>query len=144
MPHFTSHAYERFRTRREELVHHPSPLPDCQRSAFESYMLGQLITREEAQARIQGAIRPHFNRHDYIYRADGTGPGVWIARLNRRDEVVLTYLAPRELAWKLRCAAPRLVVRLSMPGSSAVKRSLRKSHRRPCLARLRLSETSRK
>ncbi|MDB4895736.1 MAG: hypothetical protein JWN15_1998 [Firmicutes bacterium] len=136
MPQFTRHAYERFQTRREELVSHPSPLPDCQRSALESYMLGQLITREEAQARIQGAIRPHFNRHDYIYRADGTGPGVWIARLSRRDEVVLTYLAPRELAWKLRCSGPskwkrpRLVVRLSMPGSDAARR------------RLHLSETS--
>jgi hypothetical protein len=108
MPHFTRHAYERFRTRREELVRHPSPLPDYQRSALESYMLGQLITREEAQARIQGAIRPHFNRHDYIYRADGTGPGVWIARLSRRDEVVLTYLAPRALAWRLRCVAPAM------------------------------------
>jgi hypothetical protein len=85
MPHFTRHAYERFRTRREEL------------------------------ARIQGAIRPHFNRHDYIYRADGTGPGVWIARLSLRDELVLTYLAPRALTWRLRCVAlaqrhrPRLV-----------------------------------
>lgn len=94
-------------------------------------MLGQLITREEAQARIGGAIRPHFNRHDYIYRTDGTGPGVWIARLSHRSEVVLTYLAPRELVWKLRCAGPskwkrpRLVGRLPMPVTDVAKRRLR-------------------
>lgn len=100
VPRFTSHAYYRFRFRREELVRNPPSLNASMEFAKESYRLGALITREEAMDRVQGPIRRHYA--DYIYRADGTGPGVWIAKLCGGAEVVLTYLAPSEVKARLR------------------------------------------
>lgn len=96
MMQFTRHAYRRFEARRAELALGPPGSNVARQGARESYLLGQLITREEAMERVRGPIRPHFNGYDYIYRTDGTGPGIWIARLSRsgRCEIVLTYLAP--------------------------------------------------
>lgn len=100
---FTRHAFRRFQARREELALGPPGAEEARREARQSYLLGQLITREEAMERVRGPIRPHFNRFDYIYRTDGTGPGVWIARISRgrRCEIVLTYLAPESVERRL-------------------------------------------
>jgi hypothetical protein len=138
MPQFTRHAYYRFLTRRSEFL--AGSRDSARAQARESYMLGELITREEAMDRIRGPIRPHFNRCDYIYRADGTGPGVWISRLSRRNEVVLTYLAPPWVAWKLRLPRrfngkrPRLT-RLS--GRRIRKFGLRTALKRPTASLIR-------
>lgn len=84
MARFTSHAVYRFQTRRRPA--------SGQTTIQESYKLGQLISREEAAARIHGPVYP--GHGDYFFRADGTGPGVWVSCLWRGGELVVTYLGP--------------------------------------------------
>jgi hypothetical protein len=94
MARFTSHAVYRFQTRRC-LALGPTTIQ-------ESYRKGYLISREEAAARIHGPI--YAGHGDYFFRADGTGPGVWVSRLHRGRELVVTYLGPnlpRKLKTKL-------------------------------------------
>lgn len=94
MARFTSHAVYRFETRRRPT--------SGQTTIQESYKLGQLISREEASARIHGPVYP--GHGDYFFRADGTGPGVWVSCLWRGGELVVTYLGPnrpRKLKTKL-------------------------------------------
>lgn len=84
MARFTSHAVYRFKTRRRPR--------SGQTSIQESYGRSYLISREEAAARIQGPV--YAGHGDYFFRADGTGPGVWVSCLWRGKELVVTYLGP--------------------------------------------------
>jgi hypothetical protein len=84
MARFTSHAVYRFKTRRRPISGHTT--------IQESFGLAYLISREEASARIRGPVYPGYG--DYFFRADGTGPGVWVSRLWRGKELVITYLGP--------------------------------------------------
>ncbi|HLO01762.1 MAG TPA: hypothetical protein VK191_01405 [Symbiobacteriaceae bacterium] len=84
MARFTSHAVYRFQTRRRPM--------SGQTTIQESYGLGYLISREEAAARIHGPV--YAGHGDFFFRADGTGPGVWVSCLCRGKELVITYLGP--------------------------------------------------
>lgn len=108
MARFTSHAVYRFQTRRG-----PASRPF---TIQEAYKLGYPISREEAAARIHGPV--YAGHGDYFFRADGTGPGVWVSCLWRGGELVVTYLGP-SLPRKLR-------TRLGGTGSYRVRPSLRR------------------
>lgn len=58
----------------------------------ESFGRSQFITFEEARARVGPLARRSWNQY---FRADGTGPGVWVTCWSKGEEVVLTYLYPR-------------------------------------------------
>jgi hypothetical protein len=94
MTRFTSHAIYRFRIRRQQGS-------VCCSSALlqESFRTSQLISREEAAKRIGGPVYPGWG--DYFFRADGTGPGVWVSCLRRGQELVITYLNPSTRRQKL-------------------------------------------
>lgn len=91
MARFTSHAVYRFLTRRRST--------SGQYTMQDSYKLGYPISREEAAARIHGPV--YAGHGDYFFRADGTGPGVWVSCIWRGGELVVTYLGP-SLPRKLR------------------------------------------
>jgi hypothetical protein len=98
MTRFTSHAIYRFRIRRQQ-----SGVGCSTALLQESFRTSHLISREEAARRIGGPVYPGWG--DYFFRADGTGPGVWVSCLRRGQELVITYLNPsprrRKLTGKL-------------------------------------------
>ena len=90
---FEDHALYRFRERRPDLFIMADSPGEIEEQAHLSYRTGYLITRREAMERVDGPIRA--STSDVFFRADGTGPGVWIAcRTSRGREVALTYIAP--------------------------------------------------
>ncbi|MGE5675961.1 MAG: hypothetical protein ACM3XM_19100 [Mycobacterium leprae] len=93
MARFTRHAYQRFRTRHVEPVPTRLPVDRHIQLAEENFYQAPLITREEAAARINGPV--YAKSADFIFRADGTGKGVWVSCLNGGQEVVVTYLGFR-------------------------------------------------
>jgi hypothetical protein len=95
MPRFTDHAYKRFVTRRLGLSRLTGRSSPDQLNARESFRRGQLISRDEATMRLHGPIKP--GAGDFYYRADGTGPGVWVVCYHRGQEIVITYLIPRPI-----------------------------------------------